>query len=60
MSGTVSETLDEEYLAEVDGSADVERTDTQDRLASEPISVLNPKVPIEIDASSSLARAMRR
>ena len=50
-------TLDEEYIQSLD---QVETTAIQDRLTEDAISVLEPNVPITIDASATLAKAVRQ
>ena len=59
MAGGLPLVLDEEYLDAL-GRAAVETTPVQDQLTDESVSALNPKVPIAIDAGSSLARAIRQ
>ncbi len=59
MVGELPLTLDEEYLDDLE-RPEVVTTSVQDQLTQESISALNPKVPITIDAGSSLARAIRQ
>lgn len=59
MAGELPLMLDEEYLDDL-GREAVETTSVQDQLTEETVSALNPKVPITIDAGSSLARAIRQ
>jgi len=57
MAGELPLALDEEYLDELE-RPEVVTTVVQDLLTDENISALNPKVPIAIDAGSSLTRAI--
>ncbi len=59
INGAISPALDEEYLDVIDD----DQADTsifQDQLTTVPIYTLKPNVPIEVDAHSSLARAIRQ
>lgn len=59
MTGEVPLALDEEYIDEMERPG-VAQTPVQNQLTEQAIAALNPKVPITIDAGSSLARAIRQ
>jgi CBS domain-containing protein len=58
-SGQLSLELDEEYVDEMEHETEV-TTVIQDRLTEDPIAALEPNVPITVDASTSLAKAIRQ
>ncbi len=61
MAGDVSAELDEEYVDELVGETPQEQTTAvQHMLAEDTIAALAPNTPIEVDASTSLAKAIRR
>jgi CBS domain-containing protein len=51
--------MDEEYVDEIDKEPET-TTEMQDRLIEDTIAALQPKAPITIDASASLAKAVRQ
>jgi 2-oxoglutarate ferredoxin oxidoreductase subunit beta len=58
-TGRLSLEMDEEYVDEMDKEPE-ETTEMQDRLIEDTIAALQPKAPITIDASASLAKAVRQ
>lgn len=58
-TGMLSLEVDEAYVDEVD-QAPEETTEIQDILTDEPISALKPNVPITVDATTSLEKAIRQ
>lgn len=59
VSGEMPLGFDEEYMQTL-VQEPVPTTDIQDRLTADTISALNPSVPITINASATLAKAVRR
>jgi 2-oxoglutarate ferredoxin oxidoreductase subunit beta len=60
VAGTLSASLDEEYIDELDGAPVTNGSGPlQDRLIGTSIAALAPNVPITADAHSSLAQAIR-
>ncbi len=59
MSGEMDSSMDEEYMQSLDPEQ-ARTTPMQDRLTEDAILVLEPKAPITIDASATLAKAVRR
>jgi CBS domain-containing protein len=59
VTGQLSPELDEEYVDEIDQERE-QTTLMQDRLTENSIASLDPKVPITVDASTSLAKAIRQ
>ncbi|MCP5100472.1 MAG: CBS domain-containing protein, partial [Chloroflexi bacterium] len=59
LAGNVPLSLDDEYVDELDRDR-TPKTVMQDRLTEDEISTLLPNVPITIDASASLAKAVRQ
>lgn len=59
VAGELSLELDEEYVDEIDDEPE-ETTLIQDRLTDDPISALAPSVPITVDVTTSLRKALRR
>ncbi len=58
-TGKLSLEVDEEYVDEIDKEPEA-TTAIQDRLIEDSIMALSPKAPITIDASASLAKAVRQ
>ncbi len=59
VTGMLSLDVNEEYSDEIDLDA-IKTTAMQDQLTMKPISALSPKVPITIEASASLEKAVRQ
>ncbi|RMG97197.1 MAG: CBS domain-containing protein [Chloroflexi bacterium] len=59
VSGEVPAGLDEQYVDEIDKET-AESSEVGDRLAEESLAALQPNVPISIDATDSLAKAIRK
>lgn len=58
-TGRLSLEMDEEYVDEIDKEPEA-TTDIQDMLTADAIDALQPSAPITIDASASLAKAIRQ
>ena len=58
-TGQLSLELDEEYVDEMEHEPEA-TTLMQDRLTEDPIAAMEPNVPITVDASTSLAKAIRQ
>ncbi|MCA9976123.1 MAG: CBS domain-containing protein, partial [Anaerolineales bacterium] len=59
VAGEVSAELDDEYMATMD-EVKVDTASMRGLLADTPITVLEPHAPIEVEASTSLAKAVRQ
>lgn len=58
-TGELSLEVDEAYVDEIEQEPE-ETTEVQDKLTEDPIAALEPKVPISIDTTTSLEKAIRQ
>ena len=60
ISGRMPDELDEEYVDQLDGGEQAPMSAVQDQLAHDVVSSLAAHAPIEVDAQTSLAKAIRQ